>query len=149
VQQSKVGGSFAKIKCGCSDASQLQQPGEPRPPPPRLPPGMSPGIRAAPALNRCRCIAMTCACHAVLCLCKCMIVRALRRVRAVLCMLCGRAFALLCLRFTSTRPESPFASRVLLPLSCTLFFLFFYFLLVCMHPFVMLLSCTCLDSIQP
>jgi len=64
--------------------------------------------------------------------------RALRSVRAVLCMLCGRAFALLCLRFASTHPESFLSSRTLLPLLCALFFLFFHFPLACMHPFVRL-----------
>lgn len=120
---------------GCVTASAARQASTPSP---RLPPGMSPGIRAAPALTRCRCIAMTYTCCAVLCLRKCMMERALRRLRAVLCMLCGRAFALLCLRFASTHLESSFASRPHLALSCTLFFLFFHFLLACMHPFVRL-----------
>lgn len=97
--------------------------------------GMSPCIRTYT-------LSATYACCAVLCLCKCMNVRALRGVRAVLCMLCVRAFALLCLRFGSTHsqsfPQLSLVSHPLLALSCTLFFLFFHFPLACMHPFDML-----------
>lgn len=82
-------------------------------------------------------LSATYACCAVLCLCKCMMVRALCGVRAMLCMLCRRAFALLCLRFASTHSQ-PFAlpsiaSHPLLTLSCTLF-LSFLLLSSCMHP---------------